>query len=108
VLMVATMALGAARDGRLGRLTLPFAAVLGVLLAGFGVALLLPPSDPADPTLCLGLPPAAVVEQYGGGLLPHLAVPVAYALIFDAMPLSEEYLARVREAAAAREEGSGS
>jgi len=102
VLMVATMALGAARDGRLGRLTLPFAGVLVVLLAGFGAALALPPPDPADPTLWLGLPPAAAVVMYGVGLLPLLAVPVAYALTFDEMTLSEEDLARVREASQAR------
>lgn len=100
VLMVATMALGAARGDRLGRLALPFAFVLVVLLAGFGGVLALPPAAPADPALWLGLPPRAAVVLYGIGLLPLFAVPVAYALTFDEMTLSEEDLARVRAAAA--------
>lgn len=99
VLMVATMALGAARQGRLGRLALPFALVLLLLLAGFGTVLALPPADPADPTLWLGLPPRAAVVLYGIGLLPLFAVPLAYALTFDEMTLPEADLARVRAAA---------
>jgi hypothetical protein len=101
-LVVATMTLGAARGGRLGRLTLPFAFVFAVLVAGFGVVLSLPPADPTDPALWLGLPPRAAVVLYGVGLLPLLAVPLAYALTFDEMTLSEEDLARVRRAAAER------
>jgi hypothetical protein len=100
LLMVATMALGAAREGRLGRLTLPFAFVFLVLTVGFGVVLALPAADPLDPELWLGLPPRAAVVLYGVGLLPLLAVPLAYALTFDEMTLSDEDLARVRAAAA--------
>lgn len=100
VLMVATMALGAARDGRLGRLAVPFVFVFLVLTVGFGVVLALPPADPLDPELWLGLPPRAAVVLYGVGLLPLLAVPLAYALTFDEMTLSDEDLARVRAAAA--------
>lgn len=108
VLMVATMVLGAVRNDRLGRLTLPFAFVFLVLAVGFGVVLALPPADPADLDLWLGLPPRAAVVLYGVGLLPLFAVPVAYALTFDDMTLSDGDLARVREAAARlREEGAG-
>lgn len=100
-LMVATMALGAARGGRLGRLRLPFALVFLLLVGGFGAVLALPPADPADPTLWLGLPPRAAVVLYGIGILPLLVVPVAYALTFDEMTLSEADLARVRAAGSA-------
>jgi hypothetical protein len=42
------------------------------------------------------------VIVYGVGLLPLLVLPLTYALTFDAEILTEEDLARVREAAAAR------
>lgn len=99
--MVGIMALGAVRDGRLGRLWFPFVFVLLVLVGGFGVVLSLPPADPADPTLWLGLPPRAAVVLFGIGLLPLVAVPVAYALTFDQMTLSQADLDRVRVAAGA-------
>jgi hypothetical protein len=103
VLMVATMILGAARDGRLGRLKLPFLFVFLVLTVGFGAVLSLPP---ADPTLWLGLPPRAAVVLYAIGLLPLFAVPVAYALTFDEMTLSVDDLERVRRAARELREGA--
>ena len=42
------------------------------------------------------------IVLFGVGLLPLLAVPLAYALTFDDQTLSEEDLERVRRAAAAR------
>jgi hypothetical protein len=93
------MGVGAARHGHLGRMRWIFAGVFLVLVVGFGVALALPPADPADPTLWLGLPPRAAVIMYGVGLLPFLAVPISYALTFDRNTLREEDWARVREAA---------
>lgn len=99
--MVAASALGAARAGRgVGRLKVPFALVFLILAGGFAAVLLLPPPDPADPSLVLGLPPAAAVVLLGIGLLPLLVLPVAYALTFEETTLSEEDLARVRRAAA--------
>lgn len=97
--LVAAMALGAERDGRLGRLKAPFAFVLVVLVGGFWTVLALPPVEPGDPELWAGLPPRAAVVLYGIGLLPLLVVPVAYALTFDELTLSEEDWARVRRAA---------
>jgi hypothetical protein len=49
----------------------------------------------------LGLPRRAAIVLYGIGLLPLFVLPVAYALTFDEMTLSEEDLERVRRAAAA-------
>jgi hypothetical protein len=98
-MMVSAMALGAEREGRLGRLWLPFAFVFVVLVAGFGAVLVLPPADPADPTLWFGLPPRAAIVLYGVGLLPLLAVPLSYALTFEQQTLSAEDLERVRQAA---------
>lgn len=96
--IVAAMALGAAKDGRLGGLLPAFAVVLVLVGGGFFALLALPPSDPADPELILGLPPRAAVLLYGIGLLPTLVVPVAYALTFDRLTLSEADLERVRKA----------
>jgi hypothetical protein len=100
-MMVASMALGAARAGGIGRLKLPFAGVFLVLAGGFGAVLALPPTDPLDPTLWLGLPPRAAIVMYGIGLLPLFFLPLSYALTFDEMTLSEADLARVRDAARA-------
>ncbi|MGI8619051.1 MAG: hypothetical protein ACR2L6_08165 [Gemmatimonadaceae bacterium] len=98
--MVATMALGAARTGQplggLRGLLLPFAAVLLILLGAFAAALLLPA---ANEPLLLGLPRRAAIVLYGVGVLPVLILPVAYALTFDELTLTEEDIERVREAA---------
>lgn len=97
--LVSAMALGAGGRGDLGRLRFPFAFVFVVLAGGFGVALALPPATGPDPTLWLGLPPRAAVILYGVGLLPLFVVPLAYALTFDEMTLSEEDWERIRAAA---------
>lgn len=98
VVMVASMALGSARRGGIGRLKLPFAFTLLVLAGGFCAVLALPPEPPGAP-LFLGLPLRAAIVLLGIGLLPLLVLPVAYALTFDEMTLSEEDLERVRRAA---------
>lgn len=101
--MVSMMVVGASRHGRVGR---RLGAALGVVLAitagGFVLLLALPPTDPGDPTLVLGLPPRAAVLLYGIGLLPILVVPIAYAATFDDFTLTEADLARVRAAGKAR------
>jgi hypothetical protein len=91
--------LGAERAGRIGVRWIPIALSFVVLVAGFGAVLLMPPANPADPTLWLGLPPRAAIVLYGIGLIPYLTVPVAYALTFESRTLSEADLDRVREAA---------
>jgi hypothetical protein len=91
--------LGAERAGRIGGLWIPIALCFVVLFAGFGAVLVMPPADPADPTLWLGLPPRAAILLYGIGLVPYLIVPVAYALTFESRTLGEADLERVREAA---------
>jgi hypothetical protein len=105
-MMVAAMTLGAARNGGIGVLWLPFAFTFLVIAGGFGAVLVLPPADPADPVLWLGLPPRAAIVMYGIGLLPLFVVPVAYALTFEARTLSSDDLERVRRAARHFREGS--
>lgn len=101
VVMVAASALGAARrDTGIGRLKVPFALVFLILAGGFAAVLSLPAVGP-DPRLFLGLPAGAAIVLLGIGILPLLVLPVAYALTFDEMTLSEADLARVREAARA-------
>lgn len=101
LILVAMMALGSQRRGSIGSLWVPFTFVLLVVGGGLGALLVMPAADPADPALVLGLPPRAALLLYGIGLLPTLVVPVAYALTFDRLTLSEEDLERVRAAARA-------
>jgi hypothetical protein len=98
---VASMALGASGPRGLGRLRWVFLLVFVILAGGFGAVLAMPAVDPADPTLFLGLPPRTAIILLGVGLLPLLVLPLAYALTFDQTTLSEDDLARVREAALA-------
>lgn len=101
VMMVAAMLLGAARPGvRLGGLWAVFALTFALIAGCFAAALLLPP-DTAASALVLGLPRRAAILLYGVGLLPIFLLPVAYAVTFDRVTLSEADLARVRERAAA-------
>ena len=99
--LVAFMALGAARKGRLGVLVWPLGFVFLVLVVGFGAALVLPPVDPQDPALWLGLPVPAAIVLLGVGLLPLVVLPLAYGLTFPGAGLSQEEVDAVREAAAA-------
>jgi hypothetical protein len=102
VVMVAASALGAARaDTGIGRLKLPFAITFVIVAGGFAAVLLMPAPDAANPTLFLGLPAGAAIVILGIGLLPLLVLPIAYALTFESMTLSEADLARVRDAARA-------
>jgi hypothetical protein len=103
-MQVAFMALGATRPGGLGRLRIPLALVLLLLLGGFSAVLALPATDPSDPTLWLGLPPRAALVFYGVGLLPFLVLPAAYAWTFEDQALAPGEVERLRlEAARARE-----
>jgi hypothetical protein len=102
-MVVALMMLGIQRKGRgVGRLALPLAFTFVAIVAGFGAALLLPAEQPGA-ALLLGLPLRAALVLYGVGLLPIIVLPLAYALTFDAMTLSEDDLARVRALGKAHE-----
>jgi hypothetical protein len=104
--IVAMMAVGASRGGRIRRgLAAALALVLAVVGGGFAFLLALPAVDASTPSLWLGLPPRASVLLYGIGLLPFFIVPVAYALTFDAETLSEADLERIRSAARGGEGG---
>jgi hypothetical protein len=97
-IMLATMVLGATRArGGIGKLVVPFAAMFLVLLIGFGAALVMP-EESRDSTLWFGLPPRAAVVLYGIGVLPLFVLPIAYALTFESLTLTEEDLDRVRSA----------
>lgn len=99
VMMVGSMILGVARPGtKLGGLWLVFAATFVIIAGCFGAALVLPPEG-AGSELLLGLPRRAAILLYGIGLVPLFILPVAYAVTFDRVTLSEEDLARVREQA---------
>lgn len=106
-LCVGFMALGAARTGRpLGILWLPLAFTFVVLVGGFGLALALPGSEGPGARLVGGLPFRAALIIYGVGLLPALALPLAYALTFKRQTLDAADLERIRTARREREGGS--
>lgn len=98
--MVSTMTLGAARTGKansgLGRLVIPFAVVLLIMLGAFTLAFILPASG--EPLL-LGIPRRAAIVMYGIGVIPVFILPLAYAVTFDELTLTEDDIERVREAA---------
>ncbi len=95
-ILVAVMVLGAARDGRVGRLALPFAFSFLVLAAGFCLAVGLPANEAAGSALYLGLPLRAAIVIYGIGLFPIVVLPIAYALTFGEQTLNAGDLERVR------------
>ena len=99
-LLVAMAALGAARPGRRfdARIALTMVGVWAAISGSFCLALVLPAETADAPALLLGLPRRAAVILYGVGLLPLLALPLAYALTFDEQTLSEDDVRRVREA----------
>jgi hypothetical protein len=70
--------------------------LLAVLLAGFGLPVLLPPESAAS-GLYLGLPLRAAIEVYGVGLLPALILPLVFAAGFREGGLDQESLDRLRE-----------
>ena len=94
--LVAVMVLGAARDGRVGRLAIPFAFSGVVLAGGFALALALPANEAAGVPLYLGLPLRAAVVLYGIGLFPIVVLPIAYALTFSEQTLTAADVERVR------------
>ena len=104
-IMLAMMVLGASRAGAgIGRLTVPFAAMFVVLIAGFSAALLLP-AETAGAPLWLGLPRRAAVILYGIGVLPLFVLPIAYAMTFESLTLSEADLERIRKVKESRVRG---
>lgn len=98
--MIATMTLGAARAdkpaGGLRKLILPFAVVLLIMLGAFAAALSLPAEGES---FFLGLPLRAAIVLYGIGVVPVFILPLAYALTFDEITLTEDDIERVRQAA---------
>jgi hypothetical protein len=96
--LVAVMILGAARDGKIGKLAFPFAFSGLVLAAGFAAALALPASEAPGVALYGGLPLRAAVIIYGIGLFPIVVLPIAYALTFHEQTLTAADLERVRRA----------
>lgn len=89
------MALGAAKDGRLGVLLVPIGFTITIVVAGLLLAWRLPAEN--EP-LWLGLPRRAAIVLYGVGLLPMFVLPVAYALTFDRVTLRPEDIVAVRAA----------
>jgi hypothetical protein len=101
-IMLATMVLGASRArGGVGKLAVPFVIIFAILIASFSAALSMP-AESASSALWLGLPPRAAVILYGIGVFPLFLLPIAYAVTFETLTLSDDDLARVRAARAQR------
>ncbi|HEY4565428.1 MAG TPA: hypothetical protein VIJ36_20805 [Thermoanaerobaculia bacterium] len=89
---VALIALGAARQGRLGSLTLPL-ALLWLLLAGGLAAVLALPAGGPD---VAGLPLATALMIFVLVPVPLLGLGLLYALSFGRLGVREEDLDRMR------------
>ncbi len=90
---VALIALAVARNGKLGPLWLPLAA-LTLILEACGVAMLLLRGQILEAPWFAGFPVAAAIQIYGLWLGPLLLVALAYGLTFDRWELREEDLRR--------------
>ncbi|MBA3890919.1 MAG: hypothetical protein H0X64_10335 [Gemmatimonadaceae bacterium] len=94
--MVSAMLFGASRaDRALGPLAWVFGAAFVVIAGGFCLALALTPPAGGEP-IWFGLPRRAAILIYGIGLLPVFLLPVAYAMTFDRVTLSDADLASFR------------
>jgi hypothetical protein len=91
----ALIAIGAARDGRIGTLAVPL-LLITLLLEGCALGMLLL-SDGAGPDeFWLGLPRATAIMLYGLWLSPLLLVSLVYAWHFERFGLRAEDLRRLR------------
>jgi hypothetical protein len=91
---VALIALGAARQGRLGPLTAPLTLLL-VILEGSLVGMLILRGQVLDGPWVAGLPLAAAIQLFGMWLMPLGLVALVYAITFDSFTLREEDLGRL-------------
>lgn len=100
--LMSLMALGATRRGALApALRWTFVGMFVLCAGAFAVALGLPAQEGPGGALLLGLPMRTAILVYSVGVLPIVILPFAYALTFETSTLSEDDLARVREAHAA-------
>ncbi len=91
---VALIALGAARQGRLGPLTVPLTLLLVILETSL-VGMMILRGHVIDGPWVAGLPLAAAIQLFGMWLLPLGLVALVYAITFDSFTLREEDLGRL-------------
>lgn len=97
LVMCGMLALGALRSGMAaGRVAVVTLVLLLVMLAGFGLPLVLPVERAGD-ALVFGLPLRAAIEIYGVGLLPAFFLPALFAVEFRDEGLDQAALERLRE-----------
>ncbi|MCZ6506756.1 MAG: hypothetical protein O7A04_01725 [Acidobacteria bacterium] len=101
---IGLIAVGAAKDGRLGPLAWPLGLLLLVLEAAMLGMIVLRGRLPELPWVG-GLPLAAAIQLYGMWLLPLALVALAYALTFDRFTLTDEDLRHFREEVGLEEAG---
>ena len=97
--LMSLMALGAIRRGRIAAvLQRTFVGLFVLCSAGFGAALLLPPTEGAGGPLLLGLPLRSAIVIYVVGVVPLLVLPFVWAHAFETATLSDDDLRRLRDA----------
>jgi hypothetical protein len=101
---VGLIAVGAARNGRLGPLAWPLGLLLLVLEAAM-VGMIVLRGRLLELPWVGGLPLAAAIQLYGMWLLPLALVGLAYALTFDSFTLTEEDLRKFRQETRREEAG---
>jgi len=92
-MIVGFMILGSAKNGKVGSLKLPFLFILFILLIGFSAMFLLPVGE--NIIYLWGFPLPTAVMIYFVWLLPLFVIPVAYALTFDNLTLTDSDLKRI-------------
>ena len=98
-IIMTLMAIGAMRHDRLPpALVVTFGFIFLACAGAFVAALLMTPQEGAGGPLLLGLPLRTAIVTYTVGVLPIVVLPLAYALTFESSTLSNDDLARVREA----------
>ena len=98
-IIMTLMAIGAMRHDKLPpALSLTFAFIFVACAGAFVAALLMAPNEGPGGSLLLGLPLRTAIVTYTVGVLPIVVLPLAYALTFEKSTLSDDDLARVREA----------
>jgi len=101
---VALMIIAVARNGRLGPLTVPLAAI-GLILEVLGIAILMLRGQVVEAPWFGAFPLAAALQIYGLWLGLMLLVGLAYGLTFDRWELTEEDLRRFEARCRANDRG---
>jgi hypothetical protein len=106
--LMSMMALGSIRRGKIApALRWVFTGMFLFCAGCFCVALALPANEGAGGPMLFNFPLRSTIVLLGVAIVPILVMPFAWALTFDSAMLSEDDLAKLREAQAAMARANG-